>query len=56
MCIYMCKTLKTKQPWVDTVLNYEGKYGAIAGILLREEKDIWSWRRSCDDRLSGCEM
>lgn len=56
MCIYMCKILKIKQLWVDIVLNYEGKYGVIVGIFLREEKDIWSWRRFCDDRFSGCEM
>lgn len=57
MCIYTCKTLKkTKQLWVDVALNCEGGYDTIPGILLRETTDIWSWRRSCDDRPSGCGM
>lgn len=58
MCVYTCKPLKikTKQPWVDIVLNYAGEYGAIADIPLREKKDIWIWRRSCDDRGGGLAM
>lgn len=53
-CAYKSKTLKTKRKCGRSCSALGGGYGTSPGILLGEIKDIWGWRRPCDDRPSGC--